>query len=913
MHQKVNEILWRENELEAAGEGVSETGEEDVTEEEEEREEREESNIGENERDEENGNEGEGRNVDHRESEEEQLYSRGLLPMKVSKRTVYRWMQACDIKFVWDSKSYYTDRHEDDDIIAKRNVYLFWMKVYRLRMHAWVPSHLVSNTGAVSVPEPRSSNVSSKVKEEKKLNIDRIMESTKKLMTYPDEIQAQKFIDVDAFEETSEREKNFRGGGCIWDFDEYKNQQHPIPFAYDDWETSIEETFGRCCEKSLADQRLRGIQTHEDLYKGHTLGKCICVNRFSRLSNKWEVIAKGEAVRTVRVGTVNTEQFIASGRRIYQAAGYKSDWKPEYDENYKRMILPHLFASKMYGTNIIQTIKEGRNPSNDQSKWPKTGNENPAIWLNRFGPPPPCPTYLTSNIRYLNQSRLLEQLDDMNENDEYIKRLRSQMDKGEDGTWRFRTGELDKNEYDCYDKSIMELKLPSRPKEVDKRRPCEDCRFCRCRLPMIHIGTDEIIYYQHQLPKRTLSVGGKTALRPKSEGYGVMISGFTTEVMLGLGLALTEQQLRDVNIFRKLKYGEAVKELKKSPGMRDFKYGHTAGKEGMWTNALYMEQLSDCLDALECIFPSYQILVETDNSGPHGARPKDALSAKKMNFLPGSKKVESAYKARDALITEDCLGPHKALIRRPGAPENEDPMDVTLKPFEVQRSCFPENVKDFHPRERWLCDGQGKCSTPSDRKGQPKGTRQLLWERGWISQDMTIPTADGEKKITAPLSQNKLSVLPDYLIEESIFEEEVRKRGHVAILSPPCHPELAGNGIEWTWGFTKKHYRQSNLKHGKTKGFDKFVERVLASLKNTPDGNYLPLQRIYRFGRRSRDYGRVYEGKEPFASKLDIERIRKVVKSHRSAYDGEGRTYVDAEYGEYERNHQAGPREGNSA
>ena len=56
MHQKVNEILWRENEMEAAGEGVFETGEEDVTKEEEEREEQEESNIGENERDEENEN-----------------------------------------------------------------------------------------------------------------------------------------------------------------------------------------------------------------------------------------------------------------------------------------------------------------------------------------------------------------------------------------------------------------------------------------------------------------------------------------------------------------------------------------------------------------------------------------------------------------------------------------------------------------------------------------------------------------------------------------------------------------------------------------------------------------------------------------------------------------------------------------
>jgi len=87
-------------------------------------------------------------------------------------------------------------------------------------MHAWVPSSLVSNTGAAaaagSLPpsETRSVKVSSKVKEEKKLNFNRIMESTKKLMTYPDDIQEQKFIDVDSFEETSEREILLRRWVC---------------------------------------------------------------------------------------------------------------------------------------------------------------------------------------------------------------------------------------------------------------------------------------------------------------------------------------------------------------------------------------------------------------------------------------------------------------------------------------------------------------------------------------------------------------------------------------------------------------------------------------------------------------------------------------------------------------------------
>ena len=39
-------------------------------------------------------------------------------------------------------------------------------------------------------------------------------------------------------------------------------------------------------------------------------------------------------------------------------------------------------------------------------------------------------------------------------------------------------------------------------------------------------------------------------------------------------------------------------------------------------------------------------------------------------------------------------------------------------------------------------------------------------------------------------------------------------------MSPIEHPELAGNGIEFAWGFSKMHYRRKNQQNGFTKGID---------------------------------------------------------------------------------------------
>ena len=100
--------------------------------------------------------------------------------------------------------------------------------------------------------------------------------------------------------------------------------------------------------------------------------------------------------------------------------------------------------------------------------------------------------------------------------------------------------------------------------------------------------------------------------------------------------------------------------------------------------------------------------------------------------------------------------------------------------------------------------------------------RQLLFERGCSES----PAA----KLTKPEATKLLGNMPDYVAEENKFMRDVRRRGHRAIMSPIAHPELAGNGIEFAWGFSKMHYRRKNQQNGFTKGIDPFVECFRYSL-----------------------------------------------------------------------------------
>ncbi len=100
----------------------------------------------------------------------------------------------------------------------------------------------------------------------------------------------------------------------------------------------------------------------------------------------------------------------------------------------------------------------------------------------------------------------------------------------------------------------------------------------------------------------------------------------------------------------------------------------------------------------------------------------------------------------------------------------------------------------------------------------------------------------------APLPDIKLSAsavleaCADFANEKSALSELVESRGHILLTSVKCHPEMAGAGVEYCWGFLKYTHRQNNDKQeAKAKGGAVFKDKIEALCKNA---DVLPMTRI---------------------------------------------------------------------
>ena len=100
--------------------------------------------------------------------------------------------------------------------------------------------------------------------------------------------------------------------------------------------------------------------------------------------------------------------------------------------------------------------------------------------------------------------------------------------------------------------------------------------------------------------------------------------------------------------------------------------------------------------------------------------------------------------------------------------------------------------------------------------------------------------------------------------------------GHLAEMSPKCHPELAGVGVEYSWGKSKMQFRRHT---------DHVAHHLHENIQDSMDVSVLTLLRVRRYARKARTYRRAYETSETAISKRDIEKMVKTFKRHRSALD----------------------------
>jgi hypothetical protein len=394
---------------------------------------------------------------------------------------------------------------------------------------------------------------------------------------------------------------------------------------------------------------------------------------------------------------------------------------------------------------------------------------------------------------------------------------------------------------------------------------------CKCQCPIIKIGHDEKIYHAHSQPGKGWSYQGTQKLSKKGVGAGIMVSGIVDSYN-GYGLEMSEQALSDVN-FTRSQSGKS--KLIDSPGSVFFEYGEN--REGYWDNEHMAVQLDDIMDCMEYLHPDCQLAFELDRSSGHMKFDENALVASHLNVNFGGKQPIM----RDSIISRDVkLGEgsklHHGDVQRMYFTDDDDP------PFyQPAAPKYNETVRVFNKKtNEWVSkEIEGYVN-------KPKGIKQILHERGLYHKEM-VGHSTYLKKLADFAEQGQslpnqshidmefvLSQQHDFMNEKPNIQNMIEARGHIFLPSVKCHPEMAGNGIEYIWGCSERIFRKNN---------DQSIENFKRTIKMSLSSQSLPMERIWKFERRSRDYMRNYRtiGHNE-TSYVELENMRKICKSHRN-------------------------------
>jgi hypothetical protein len=134
--------------------------------------------------------------------------------------------------------------------------------------------------------------------------------------------------------------------------------------------------------------------------------------------------------------------------------------------------------------------------------------------------------------------------------------------------------------------------------------------------------------------------------------------------------------------------------------------------------------------------------------------------------------------------------------------------------------------------------------------------------------------------------------LYDFAHEKTQLQHVGESLGITVDRTPKCHPEIAGEGIEYSWGCGKNRYRRLpwNEKRGK--------ENFLKNVRECTSTKHITQELVRKFSRRARRYMLAYyklacglaedEPSETTESKfvpIKIEKIVQNCKTHRCAMD----------------------------
>ena len=160
---------------------------------------------------------------------------------------------------------------------------------------------------------------------------------------------------------------------------------------------------------------------------------------------------------------------------------------------------------------------------------------------------------------------------------------------------------------------------------------------------------------------------------------------------------------------------------------------------------------------------------------------------------------------------------------------------VKKKKGDIQHMTFQEN--DPPPFYR-------PTIPPQQYVGQPKGMKQVLFERGLYVEGMTEKGPKDGSNVALSMSY-VLSQCLDFKNQKSQLQIYIESMGHICEFLPKYHPELSA--LERVWGMAKRWLRRV-CKYN----YENLVKKVPIALLNTS------MQTIGHFFRKSRDYQHAY-------------------------------------------------------
>jgi hypothetical protein len=464
--------------------------------------------------------------------------------------------------------------------------------------------------------------------------------------------------------------------------------------------------------------------------------------------------------------------------------------------------------------------------------------------------------------------------------------------------------------------------------------------------PLMIFGQDESVFNQFLLKSQQwVGPQGQRPLLPKTDGLSLMISAIQSRET-GFGVHISRVQLEEINYQRRGRnyidtdasmavHGQAgKKDLKESPFVVSFELG--ANNEGYWTYNHMSVQFEDCVDCIKVLYPQFDFVFMFDHSQGHAKKLTNGLDAYSMNRGYGGAQPrmrESKIKEHDGYLgmyqhtlsvgdiqsftfQPGDFGPfwmtfeerelnrhHRILPPLPGIPRTRNKTIAELKtdlaPFNVLNDRRQYRLTELQELAR-ANNIDHKTIRIREKKGwqgQPKGLLQVLWERGWIDESQiekyTMDLSkddDGEVLEGAEIWSLKwmMASCLDFAEELTALQHVGNELGVSVLITPKFHAELAGEGIEYSWGVSKCVYRTKPLDSKKGK------ESFKALVHECTSRDILTTELVRKLSRRARAYICAYfalhESKRngdgtPLLTLPLIERLVKAFKTHRAAVD----------------------------